>query len=107
MGGGYWSHWVHFLGPFLDSLWRCRVGRSSVNLAFKLDLAITLAVGLTLRQESLMFRTEATDHVNQAAVLGIQLPHVLGISLVSLHADSMAPWDLMFMSLDIFGNLLR
>jgi phytoene dehydrogenase-like protein len=79
------------------------VGRSALTLAFNLAIAIT--VGLALRQESLVFCTEATDHVDQAAVLGIQLPHVLWISLVSLHADGMAPWDLMFMSLDVFGNL--
>jgi hypothetical protein len=98
--GWYWSHRVHLLGPFLDSLWGRGVGRATLAFTF------AVAVGLSLREESLVFRTEATDHVNQAAVLGIQLPHVLGISLIPLHADGMAPWDLMFMSLHVFGNLL-
>jgi hypothetical protein len=84
------------LSPALDPFVRSTV---CTNLA--------LSLSLILRQHGLVEMAETLDHTDDIAIFGIELPDLLFVLLVPTQADLMASRQLMLVSFDVVGDLLR
>jgi hypothetical protein len=52
-----------------------------------------------------MFLTQALDHINQIAILAIQLLDAFLVALKSGDTDFVTPWQFMFVLLEVLRNL--